>query len=320
MKGDLYDDVVDVVNTESKKMRKISKTDFIENMHMIMGQLGNLIATIGDIQGSDRVKFVQTITDKAADVSNFFCATCAEVSKAIKDRKGGLDAFAVTAQNILTVLQMVERNVNVIFSEKFTTIYNTRLSQLAVFFMVDRAQIFANFSVYLYDGMLYDIVVNEGEHELDQPRPYRYQYIREYKDTVIEIMKAGSTSNGANALISEIDRLRKDYDTPLINDNNQVPKDFMPKSRGFGLIEGGVSILAMVFRYFGEWGVMLRNLKYQKMLQEREWLQNHTDLLKLQLNGADPNSEEYRKAVKIINTYNEMIKELDLKINSYMAD
>ena len=64
----------------------------------------------------------------------------------------------------------------------------------------------------------------------------------------------------------------------------------------------------------------MRNLKYQKMIQEKEWLQNHTDLLKLQLNGIDPNSDEYRKAVKIINTYNDMIRDLDLKISSYMED
>lgn len=316
---DIIKDVSDVVAVESKKMRKISKEDFKENLGLIMGQLTNFINTISNIQGSDKDQFSKRIVVFATP-GNLFCNTCVEISKLLHAPKVGFDQFVMVAQNLNSVLQMVERNVNVLFNEKFTTVYNAKVSQLAVFQIVNQAQIFSNFAVYLFDGILYEIIVNEGVHELNQPKPYRYDFINKYKLGVVELMKVGSLPNGANQLISEIDNLRKSSDVSLINDVNQVNGAIRVVKNKFGLLEGGATILASIFRYFGEWGVLMRNLKYQKMIQEREWLQNHTDLLKLQLNGVDPNSDEYRKAVKIINTYNDMIRDLDLKISSYMED
>lgn len=316
---DILKDVGEVVAVESKKMRKISKEDFKENLGLVEGQLTNFINTLTNISGSDKEQFSQRITTFAVP-GNLFCNTCVEISKLLRSQKVGFDPFVMLAQNLKTVLQMIERNVNVLFNEKFTTIYNAKVSQLAVFRIVEQAQIFSNYAVYLFDGVLYEIVVNEGVHELNQPKPYRYEFINKYKLGVVELMKIGSLPNGANQLITELDTLRKSMDTTLLDDQDRVNSSIKTVKNKFGLIEGGATILASIFRYFGEWGVLMRNLKYQKMIQEKEWLQNHTDLLKLQLNGIDPNSDEYRKAVKIINTYNDMIRDLDLKISSYMED
>ena len=56
------------------------------------------------------------------------------------------------------------------------------------------------------------------------------------------------------------------------------------------------------------------------MVKEKEWMESHVALLKLQLQNVDPNSDEYRKQVKIIAAYDEMIAGLDQKIDAYLNE
>ena len=312
--------VTDVVNKESKKMRKITKDDFKENLGLIMNQLKNFSATVANFQGSDLVALTKRIKEAGMIPANTFASTYMSISKELRDNKPAFALFDITAGNICDVLAMVERNINVIFSDKFVTIFNTKLSQMAVFNVVTQAMIFANYCSYLFDGITYEIVVHDGEHELNAPRPYRYEYITKNQKFVIELLRIGSLPSGANTIIRELDALRKTGAVNIVNEQGATLTEIEDKTKQHGLLQGAATGLALIFRYFGEWKVLIKNLKYQKMVQEREWLQNHTDLLKLELSGVDPNSDEYRKAVNIINTYNEMIAKLDQQINDYLAD
>jgi hypothetical protein len=53
------------------------------------------------------------------------------------------------------------------------------------------------------------------------------------------------------------------------------------------------------------------------MAAEKEELMAHVALLQMELSEKDPNSKEYAKAVKVIDSYNQMIAELDQKLNKY---
>ena len=318
--AEIIDNISDAVAKDAKKMSKISKEDLKESLGMILGQLSNFVVTINNVQGSDRIAFTKKIAEAGVEKNNVFSSTYLQIAKEIHDTKPAFTTFVTCAQNIEAVLKNLERNINSIFNEKYTTIYNTKLSQASVLVMVNAAQLFVNYAIYLFDGILYEIIVNEGEHELNQPRPYRYKFIQNNQKAVLEILKIGGLPQGANLLISELDRIRKNFNHMLIDNHNNVNKELGTYQTGFGFIKTGLFILAKIFRYFGEFGVVYRNLQYQKMLQEKEWLQNHNDLLKLQLSGMDPNSDEYRKAVKIINTYNDMISKLDDQINSYLEN
>ena len=318
--AEIIDNISDAVAKDAKKMSKISKDDLKESLGMIMGQLSNFVVTINNIQGSDRVEFTKKITTAGEVKGNLFSIAYLQIAKELHDTKPAFTLFAACAQNIESVLKNLERNLNSVFNEKYTTIYNTKLSQASVLVMVNAAQLFVNYAIYLFDGILYEIIVNEGEHELNQPRPYRYKFIQNNQNAVLEVLKIGGLPQGANLLISELDRIKKNFNHMLIDNQNKINRELSTYQPGYGFIKHGLFILAKIFRYFGEFGVVYRNLQYQKMLQEKEWLQNHNDLLKLQLSGMDPNSDEYRKAVKIINTYNDMISKLDDQINGYLEN
>ena len=312
--------VADVVNAESKKMRKITKEAFNENINLTINQLSNFSAAVNNFQGSDLALLTKRIREAGAVPANVFSATYLAIGKELHDTKQAFELFDTTANNVINILSMLERNCNVIFTDKFITIFNTKLSQAAVFNILTQSMIFANYCSYMFDGITYELIVNDGEHELNQPKAYRYEYIKANQVFVIEMLRLGGLSSGANTIIRALDDLRKTGAVNIVDSNGTTLADIENRTKHSGLFKGLAFGISFVFRYFAEWSVLIKNLKYQKMVQEREWLQNHTDLLKLQLSGVDPNSDEYRKMVNIINTYNEMIAKLDQQINDYLAD
>ena len=317
--ADIVTDVTTVVDAEVKKMRKISKTDLKENVIMTGKQLTNFIFSVQNFQGSDLVLLTERIKAAGADKDNTFSETYLSLMKDIHYSKQAFGAFLTTAQNINSVLESLERNIDAIFTDKFITIYNTKVSQFGVYSIITQAMIFANYACYMFDGITYELVVNNGEHELNRPRAYRYDYMRSQYVIIRNLLEIGSLPTGASVIIRALEKMRKEANVNLVDKDSKVNSTVMsPVQRG--IIEKGASALAFVFRWLGEWRVILRHVKYQKMIQEREWLQNHCDLLRLQLSGVDPNSDEYRKAVNIINTYNDMIVKLDQQIADYLSE
>jgi hypothetical protein len=123
-------------------------------------------------------------------------------------------------------------------------------------------------------------------------------------------------------VISELDKAGRNNDVNLIGDDNTANLGFVqttsytPMMRNL-FTTGARSFVHVIFQSLGELWNLIKNHKYTKAKKEKEWMEAHVALLKLQLQGVDPNSDEYRKQVQIIESYNEMIAELDQKIAQY---
>ena len=66
--------------------------------------------------------------------------------------------------------------------------------------------------------------------------------------------------------------------------------------------------------------MMHKHLKYLKQKKEKEWIEAHVALMKMDLANADPNSDEYRKTVAVIDAYSEQLAELEQKIAEYEGE
>ena len=60
-----------------------------------------------------------------------------------------------------------------------------------------------------------------------------------------------------------------------------------------------------------------KHTQYLKNKDFKEWLENHSALLRLEVTNIDPNSPEYHRLLKIVDAYDQKIVEYDRKIASY---
>jgi hypothetical protein len=91
-----------------------------------------------------------------------------------------------------------------------------------------------------------------------------------------------------------------------------------------GLEIVGIVTLLMIFftsmggiTYVGEIYVDIRHTYYERLKDQKLWLEAHLANIKLSLSDMDPNDPEYLKLQKTVEFYNDKIASLDKKIDSY---
>ena len=307
-----------------KKMNTINKEDFKENLLMLVERLNNLQNTFAAFSPQDRIAMADKIYKASNDRNNLACNAYVTIAKAIgrNDLRSAFESFSYITKHYITALETIDRNTANLFKDKAITVYNTKLSQVAVLGVVEEAETFVDFTVYLIDNISYEICENNGVKELPMPKKYRIQKIQKYLQDYIGICKNRMASTAA-VITSEIDKVKNSLDVNLIDENNVPNVGFIQSDKYSPLTRNLIQIGArkfIIFRWLGEQWNIIKHSRYLKAKKEKEWMESHVALLKLQLQNIDPNSEEYRKQVKIISAYDEMIAGLDQKIDAYLTE
>lgn len=306
------------------KMNTINKDDFKENLLMLIERLNNLQITFDAFSVQDRQVIADRIYKASNDKNNLACNAYVTIAKAIgrNDLRSAFDSYSYITKHYIGALQNIERNTANSFKDKAITVYNAKLSQIAIMGVIEEAETFADFTVYLIDNISYEICENNGVKELPMPKKYRIQKIQKYLADFIQICKNRMASNAA-VITSEIDRVRNTNDVNLIDENNAPNTGFIQFEKYSPVVRNFMQTGArkfIIFRWLGEQWNIIKHSRYLKAKKEKEWLESHVALLKLQLQDVDPNSDEYRKQVKIISAYDEMIAGLDQKIDAYLNE
>lgn len=312
-----------VTKETSKKMQPITKEAFKETLETVLARIENFKKAFTGIPASDLAKFASKIQNAGTSNDNIYAIMYCDIAKKTGnlDIKSAFSSYLQVIDSYIYIFGVIERNVANIFKEKAVTIYNSRLSHTVVFALVDQANRFVEFSNTLFDGVMYDTVVVKGVKELPAPKRYKYDYLNKNKECVISIINNMRTTGSAAYVTNMITDFKKPENDACLIANNNEPNtkiemmNFNPQTKGF--IQYGFGAMSFIFKWIGEIGNVIRHIRYQKMIKEKEWLESHVALLKLALMDIDPDSDEYRKQVKIIETYNEIIAELDRKIREY---
>lgn len=328
MDSHFFKELHEAIKGETKlgtHMKSINKESFKENLDILNKRYNTFIGTLESLSVDDRISLANRIHTCSSKPENIACSAYSELAKQVygKDLKIAFETYLFVAKKFIISFDNLQRALNKVFTNKALSVYNANLLHVAVFGVITDAEKFINFAVYMFDNILYETTEHRGIRELPPPQKYRLTYINKHKDEFASICRAKLSNSDAAEKIALADPKSNDLDVTLINENNESNMGFVNLGKMSPFIKNMVQTGArkfFVFRWLGEQWNILKHSKYLKSVKEKEWLEAHVALLQMDLQNVDPNSDEYRKYIKIIESYNVMIADLDKKIDSYIGD
>jgi len=223
------------------------------------------------------------------------------------------------ANKIITrLMDELEDNVGKIISDeaKGVVINDVKLSHGLFLGVLQAAKMFAEFNCYFLAVMGHILTSRNGVITL--PR-YAIDYLCNNGEQYIQLVNHVCNVSGRYSIINEITRVKEkglDFKFSVAADSTHVRQIFST----LGIENIFLSIFSLFIRpiaLIGEVYVDMRHSYYQGVKEKKKWLESHTALIKLELEGADPNSPKYVETQKMITYYEDKIAELDKKVQSY---
>ena len=322
---DLLGEKVNKVLKNGADTKDISKEDFRNFMGITLSSLKAMLESFGELQQSESealgLSMLERQKDRAAmNVQIYYLYLSRLSGQAQRDeRKTPFSSLITAAKNYQTVLDEIDKNIYKMFENKVISLYNTKLSHVAIVGVIKNACDLCDFSWYLFNGICYDIGMG-----IEKPAKYRFSYMNTMKEKMSALVSDMYAGVGDGAIFNEVLRLRRENkDMLLVNDQNEVNSGMISTAnltKGLcGSITAGLMNLN-IFRWIGEAWNSYRDSYYRGLEEKRDWMQTHVQMLRLKLQGMDQNDREYQKLQKIINNYDDMVAAADEKIKKYREE
>ena len=228
-----------------------------------------------------------------------------------------LGAFQDTLSGLYLVLNQCIDNIDTLFADKNITIYNTKISHVAIFGMMQSARVFGQF-VTDYIALF----MSDRSDALFKPAKYTLESLKSH---VPEVTDTINRTIGGQLDKSFVQAIKKYHasgsDIGVVNSESKSTVQFARLNNDVtdGDIKAGAKGLA-IFKFIGDWFVSLADAKRRKLIAERDQLDARAQLLQLELNGVTTDSPEYKKYATIIKNYQALIDRLNAKIAKYEND
>jgi len=228
------------------------------------------------------------------------------------------ESCAFVNNKFINVLVDLDKQLDELFQNDSINFNNTKLSHVVVFGVIEESSIFSEFCFYLFNGIIHDIT-----GELNTLPLYRFNYLNDNVQIVANITNRMYTNVGAGSYMTCINNMKKENtNLLLVDENNNANTQFL-KANALNINTKNLVMSGFIgknlFRWFGEMLANRTHEKYKKLEQEKEWMEAQVALLRLDLDDVNPDDKQYRKLVKVIEAYDDLITKADKKINSYYS-
>ena len=303
--------------------RTVNKEDLRENITMLLSQLDDVSNIFAAMPPGDRRLMAKKIVDSTRIKNNVACDLYCKIARTLKrdDLSSAFSSYIALCLTYKKIMEQFNRSFDKWFDNPKLTIYSTKMSQIVIFGMLDEVKMFCKYTTSLFTFVTYEITQHNNISELQEPKKYRKMYIIDKaNDFTTNCIRR--LADNPFVFADDMEKASQDIDINITTETGETNMGFVnpsviPASLRHSIGIGSKSFIINIFRWIGEQWIMHKHVKYLKQKKEKEWMEAHVALLQMDLQGKDPNSEEYRKIVAVVDAYNEQIAELDQKIAEY---
>lgn len=225
--------------------------------------------------------------------------------------------FAVN-KKFITLLKEIKKNLDKLIVDDTITIFNTRLSHVALLGIIRQADFYGIYTSFLWA----QVVSLNGNPKKNLPG-YRVAMLIEKQTEFVELTNLICEKMGRYTFLNEMENMKKKNTNMLLYSKGDTFDAYVKEASYNKSVRSyfktGIAALN-IFAWVGEMIDDFNHWRYLRNQNLKEWLESHNALLKLELAGKDENDPEYRRLENIINSYDDMISKYDRKINEYMDE
>ena len=232
------------------------------------------------------------------------------------ERTTPFGSFKEANIQFISLLEDIQKNFSDLFDTEDMNIHTVKMSQLAVIGVLSESNKFVSFVSFLYN-----FLIRANANTADSLPKYRIAYMTEHLNTVAANVNMLVDKKGIANFMREIRDIKKSQADiiPGVDEHFDFQGHMFAQRFSISILDNIASALSHL-NIFGAiadaWDDYKIN-KYRKDKEIKEWLEQHTALLRMELNDIDPTSPEYIKQMAIIKAYDEKITEYDEKITKF---
>ncbi len=315
---DLFKDLTGIDDIERDTLKDLINTE-VEGHKSFVKIVSSL--TKNDL---DKMKQKLNVVIPSSKVKTISCWQ--EYQKSLQNKGNQLEynrlfSSIVKAREIYAkIMSDLSSKLSKLFDE-YTPVQNLRKSQHLVLGLLVQSIILSNWSLYMWT--LLSSVIDGTEEEIPK---YRLNFIEKHNKNVVDCINNVLVNEKINVVDSILKLKEKGQDVVATVDGTVNTKFIDPTTVStivayIGTFFAVITALVGVYRLF-KWNQermeVAAHEKYLKNKEMKEWLEAHVAKLRMDLQDMNPNDPQYQKMLKIIEAYDEKIKDLDEKINEYL--
>jgi hypothetical protein len=287
----------------------------IERSNVTVEMVNQILSDDFDIIYKDFKKNLSNYP-KVKDYYKLFLDKLNAKSKDLEKRKI-LGSLVYTSAIITKLLLEVQKNIKLIIEEDEISINEIRLSHLSLLGLIKEASTVSEWLYQLFS--LFIIISNNDKFDAIN---YRIDILDKYLSNVVPIVNEIVITGSTFSLFKSILEKRKKDNDPLVNINHSSEHLKSLKTTGllydFLYVTGIVRVLGSLFKY-GQYELEdYLYQEYQKNKYMKEWLQSVIANHKMTLMQLDENDPEYIRIQKVIESYDNMLTDVERKIQDYI--
>ena len=230
-----------------------------------------------------------------------------------EEKKRALSSLAESNGVLAKLLEEISKHIDKLIEGQQVNVWNVRMSHLAILGILRQSGRVLNFTEYMYSYMSRLPSRNAGSI----PR-YRDKFLVDKSMDVAIIVSNLREKKGPYNFLQEVDTMRRKnadlvlgatgtFNFPGLARLSNYSPSFLDN------LMSALSCLNIFSAALDAWDDY-RLSKHNRNKEDKEWMEHHTALLRMDLEQMDPTSPEYARLVAIIQAYDEKIADYDKKI------